>query len=64
MIESIKPTAPADAMIFVSCDGPVIEMQVDDLADLVNLQLDEQQALKLIRALQSAVQELRKAVQP
>ena len=64
MCEGVKPTFPDDAMIYVSCDGPVIEIQADNRDDLVTLQLNEQQALKLIGALQDAVQELRKQVQP
>ena len=62
MCEGIQPQFPDDGMIYVSCDGPVVEIQADNRDDLVTLQLNEQQTLKLIKALQDALQELRTAV--
>ena len=63
MCEGIKPAVPADGMIYVSCDGPMVEIQADNRDDLVTLSLDEQATVKLILALQRALQVLRKGAQ-
>ena len=60
MCTGIAPTVPADGMIYVSCDGQMVEIQADNRDDLVNLQLDEQATVKLILALQRAMKVLRK----
>lgn len=63
MCTGIAPTVPADGMIYVSCDGPTVDLQVDNRDDLVNLSLNEQATVKLILALQRALQVLRKGAQ-
>lgn len=66
--ESIQPTTPDDAMIFITCDnGQAVSIQADDRVDLVSLTLDEAATVKLIGALQAALAELRQVrgkVQP
>lgn len=62
MCEGIKPTTPADGMIYISCDGPLVEIQADNRDDLVNLSLDEAATVKLILALQNALKVLRQGV--
>lgn len=62
MCEGIAPTVPADGMIYVSCDGGLVEIQADNRDDLVDLQLDEAATVKLILALQRALRVLRQQV--
>lgn len=64
MCTGIKPTTPDDGMIYISCDGPTVDLQVDNRDDLVNLSLDEQATVKLILALQNALRVLRQGVTP
>lgn len=65
MCESITPTFPDDAMIYISFDGgKTIELQADDRVDLVRLQLDEQATIKLVAALMAALAKMRNEVKP
>jgi len=64
MCVGIRPTTPADGMIYVTCEGPLVEIQADNRDDLVNLSLDEAATVKLIVALQKALQVMRKASKP